>query len=71
MPTFSPIVKAITVIPGTSATVRLDERPEPAADPHTLLVQALALGICGTDREIFSGAYGWPRPGSKRLVLGH
>jgi len=71
MPTFSPIVKAITVIPGTSATVRLDERPEPAADPRTLLVQAMALGICGTDREIISGAYGWPPPGSRRLVLGH
>ena len=64
-------MKAITVIPGTLATVQLDERPEPATDRRTLLVQALALGICSTDREIIAGAYGWPPPGSRRLVLGH
>jgi glucose 1-dehydrogenase len=64
-------VKAITVLPGTPGSVQLDERPEPAADGKTLLVQALALGVCGTDREIISGAYGWPPPGSQRLILGH
>jgi threonine dehydrogenase-like Zn-dependent dehydrogenase len=31
----------------------------------------LALGVCGTDREIVSGAYGEAPPGSERLVLGH
>lgn len=31
----------------------------------------LALGVCGTDREIVSGEYGWPPPGERRLVLGH
>jgi glucose 1-dehydrogenase len=31
----------------------------------------LAVGICGTDREIVSGEYGWPPPGSDQLVLGH
>ena len=64
-------MKAITVAPGTPASVELEERPEPADDPKTLLVQALALGVCGTDREIISGAYGWAPPGAKRLVLGH
>ena len=29
------------------------------------------LGVCGTDREIVSGAYGEAPPGSDRLVLGH
>ena len=36
-----------------------------------MLVRALALGVCGTDREIVSGAYGWAPPGQKRLVIGH
>jgi threonine dehydrogenase-like Zn-dependent dehydrogenase len=31
----------------------------------------LALGVCGTDREIAAGEYGWPPPGADRLVLGH
>jgi threonine dehydrogenase-like Zn-dependent dehydrogenase len=31
----------------------------------------LALGVCGTDREILSGAYGSAPPGEQRLVLGH
>jgi len=68
---FGQIVKAISVIPGTPDSVQLDDRPEPAADSTTLLVHALALGICGTDREIISGAYGWAPPGNERLILGH
>jgi threonine dehydrogenase-like Zn-dependent dehydrogenase len=64
-------LKAITVEPGTANSVRLEERPEPPADPASLLVQTMALGICGTDREIIAGSYGWAPPGSKRLVLGH
>jgi len=27
--------------------------------------------VCGTDREIISGSYGWAPPGQQRLVLGH
>src|SRR5437868_383728 len=65
------ILKAITVEPGTANSVRLEERPEPPADPAGLLVQTIALGVCGTDREIIAGSYGWAPPGSKRLVLGH
>ena len=36
-----------------------------------VLVRTLALGVCGTDREIVSGSYGWAPPGQKRLVIGH
>ena len=64
-------MKAVTVAPGTPDSIRLEERPEPHADGNFLLVQAMALGICGTDREIISGAYGWAPPGAERLVLGH
>jgi glucose 1-dehydrogenase len=31
----------------------------------------VALGVCGTDREIIAGEYGWSPPGSGQLVLGH
>jgi threonine dehydrogenase-like Zn-dependent dehydrogenase len=31
----------------------------------------VAIGVCGTDLEILSGAYGQPPPGRERLVIGH
>jgi len=36
-----------------------------------VLVRTLAVGVCGTDREILGGGYGWPVPGRERLILGH
>jgi threonine dehydrogenase-like Zn-dependent dehydrogenase len=36
-----------------------------------LLVDGLAVGVCGTDREIIAGDYGTPPPGQDHLVLGH
>jgi threonine dehydrogenase-like Zn-dependent dehydrogenase len=36
-----------------------------------LLVDALALGVCGTDREIIAGEYGQAPEGQPRLILGH
>lgn len=54
-----------------AGSVRLEERPEPEALSDHLLVQAIGLGICGTDREIIAGSYGWAPPRSERLVLGH
>lgn len=57
--------------PGVAHSVRLDERPEPRRSEHDLLVQAMALGVCGTDREIIDGSYGWAPAGDQRLVLGH
>ncbi len=29
------------------------------------------MGVCGTDREIVAGEYGWAPPGRERLVIGH
>ena len=45
--------------------------PEPDESAGSILVEAVAVGICGTDVEIASGAYGWAPPGRERLVLGH
>ena len=64
-------MRALTVTPGTGGSVRLEERPEPTPREGELLVQGLAMGVCGTDREIAAGEYGWAPPGSDRLVLGH
>ena len=36
-----------------------------------MLVEAIAVGVCGTDTEIADGYYGWAPPGVSRLVLGH
>ena len=37
----------------------------------SVLVEAIAVGVCGTDVEIVEGKYGWAPPGEPRLVLGH
>jgi threonine dehydrogenase-like Zn-dependent dehydrogenase len=64
-------MKAITVIPGTAASARLDDIAEPDRAEGDVLVETVAVGVCGTDREILEGAYGTPPPGRERLVLGH
>ena len=59
-------MRAITVVPGQPGSARLEEVPEPPPSGGAILVQALALGVCGTDHEIVEGGYGEPPPG--RLV---
>jgi len=64
-------VKAVTVAPGVTGSVAYQDVPEPEVGTGSILVQALAAGICGTDVEIASGAYGWAPPGRDQLILGH
>jgi glucose 1-dehydrogenase len=64
-------MRAVTVVPGVAGSLRLEEVPEPDAGSGSVLVEALAVGICGTDVEIVDGRYGWAPPGRERLVLGH
>jgi threonine dehydrogenase-like Zn-dependent dehydrogenase len=64
-------MRALTVAPGIANSARLEDVPEPPTSDGSVLVRALALGVCGTDREIVSGDYGWAPPGQKRLVIGH
>jgi len=45
-------MKAITVEPGRAASARLEDVPEPDAHDGSVLVEAIAVGICGTDVEI-------------------
>ena len=64
-------MQAVTVIPGKPGSAQLGQVPEPAGELGSVLVQALAVGVCGTDVEIAGGAYGWPPPGQERLIIGH
>lgn len=64
-------MRALTVIPRRSGSASLLEVPEPMSGNGLVLARTLAIGICGTDREILGGEYGWPVPGGERLVIGH
>jgi glucose 1-dehydrogenase len=64
-------MRALTVVPLQAGSAAVTEMPDPEASPGELLVEGLALGVCGTDREIMDGEYGWAPPGEQRLVLGH
>src|SRR5512141_2382367 len=64
-------MKAITVEPKKSGTAKLEEVPEPDVHEGSVLVEAVAVGVCGTDVEIVEGKYGWSPPGKNHLVLGH
>jgi threonine dehydrogenase-like Zn-dependent dehydrogenase len=61
----------VTVIPGRAGSARLDQVPEPPSELGSVLVEALAVGVCGTDAEIAGGLYGWAPAGRERLILGH
>ena len=58
-------MRAITVFPGQPHSARLDDIAEPAAADGAVLVRTLALGVCGTDRDIVAGDYGTAPPGQR------
>jgi threonine dehydrogenase-like Zn-dependent dehydrogenase len=64
-------MKAITVVPGKAGSATLSEMGDPPAEEGDVLVEIVAVGICGTDLEIVSGQYGWAPKGEENLVLGH
>jgi threonine dehydrogenase-like Zn-dependent dehydrogenase len=64
-------VRAITVVPRQKASVVLTDMPEPPREDGPVLVETVAIGVCGTDLEIINGDYGWAPPGQDRLTIGH
>jgi len=64
-------MKAITVEPQKAGSARLDDIAEPDFRDGSVLVEAVAVSVCGTDIEIAEGKYGWAPTGKTRLVLGH
>ena len=64
-------MKAVTVIPLQASSAQISEIQEPGQDEGSVLVETIAVGVCGTDMEIVHGDYGWLPPGHDHLVLGH
>jgi glucose 1-dehydrogenase len=63
-------MRAITVRPGQEGSLRVADVPEPSPEAGAVLVEGLALGVCGTDREIAAGEYGGPAPRARRRTRG-
>jgi threonine dehydrogenase-like Zn-dependent dehydrogenase len=59
------------VEPKKPGSARYEDFPDPDVREGSVLVEAVAVGVCGTDVEIVEGKYGWAPPGKTRLVLGH
>jgi threonine dehydrogenase-like Zn-dependent dehydrogenase len=64
-------MRALTVIPLHKNSLAVSDVPDPEPGDGDLLVDGLAVGVCGTDKEIAAGQYGWAPPGRERLVIGH
>jgi glucose 1-dehydrogenase len=64
-------MKAVGVIPRRREVALLDHATPQMIGPTDVKVRTIEVGICGTDREICSFAYGTPPDGSDYLVLGH
>ncbi|MFF5226049.1 glucose 1-dehydrogenase [Dactylosporangium sp. NPDC000521] len=64
-------MRALTVIPRQRQSLAVTDAPDPEPGDDELLVDGLAVGVCGTDKEIAQGAYGWAPPDRQRLVIGH
>src|SRR5690348_4291531 len=64
-------MRALTIVPLQSNSLEVSDVADPQPSEGELLVDGLALGVCGTDREIAQGNYGWAPQGHDRLVIGH
>ncbi|WP_125773754.1 glucose 1-dehydrogenase [Antribacter gilvus] len=64
-------MRALTVAPRKPGSLEVTEVADPVPADGELLVEGVAVGVCGTDREIADGEYGSAPPGRDRLVLGH
>jgi D-arabinose 1-dehydrogenase-like Zn-dependent alcohol dehydrogenase len=56
-------MQAITVDPRHPGSARLDDVAEPDGCDGAVLVEAIAVGVCGTDVDIVEGKYGWAPAG--------
>ena len=61
----------LVTTPGRAQSTEVAELPDPRPAPGELLLKALEVGVCGTDREISEGSFGVAPAGAERLLLGH
>jgi threonine dehydrogenase-like Zn-dependent dehydrogenase len=64
-------MKAFAVFPGEKQFRLVDHQEPQLESPTQAKVRILDVGICGTDKEIVSFAYGTPPEGSRYLIIGH
>lgn len=64
-------MRALTIQPGRPGSLSLTDLPDPRPAEGELLVDALAVGVCGTDQELLDGSAGEPPAGETHLVVGH
>jgi threonine dehydrogenase-like Zn-dependent dehydrogenase len=64
-------MRALTVLPGRVGSLAVTDVPDPEPGRGELLVDGIAVGVCGTDLDIIVGGLGFAPPGEDRLVLGH
>ena len=64
-------MKGVGVVP-KNKELRLIDHPEPSITaPNEIKIRTIEVGVCGTDREICTFAYGQPPAGGDYLLLGH
>lgn len=64
------MTRALTVEPGRADSAAVTEFAGPVGDGD-VVVEGMAVGICGTDMEIAGGHYGTAPSGERLLVVGH
>jgi glucose 1-dehydrogenase len=65
------VMKAMAVFPA-SQEIRLIDCEEPhRTQPTQIKLRMLEVGVCGTDKEICSFAFGTPPQGCEYLIIGH
>ncbi|HXJ58729.1 MAG TPA: glucose 1-dehydrogenase [Verrucomicrobiae bacterium] len=64
-------MRAVGVIPARREVALLQHGWPRINAPTEMRIRTIEVGICGTDREICSFAYGTPPEGCEYLVLGH
>ncbi len=64
-------MRALTVTAGVAGSLSVQDMPEPTPPVGSLQVDGIAVGVCGTDREIAAAEYGTAPPGEQKLILGH
>ena len=63
--------RALIVTPRTPGSARIVSGRAHDEAEGSVVVRTIAVGVCGTDRDIVSGRTGTPAPGRNELVIGH
>jgi threonine dehydrogenase-like Zn-dependent dehydrogenase len=64
-------MRALAITAGQPNSAALVDVPEPPPDEGSVIVETVAVGVCGTDREIIASGHAAAPSGEERLVIGH